>query len=256
MQESSLVSFQRHEDENNHHCNVTCLPEIHDTAEQFIRLGLLQTENNGSETVNPTVPKYRVWDIGLPRTGTTTFCNAIKMLGYTRVKHNPRFEHLKEIDAASDIGCVIYYKYLDYKYPNSKFVLCLRDLDSWLESIEFICTKYPSTDKDIAILRRMLLYESVTFDREKFIDSYYRHHDDVRRYFKNRPDDLLEMSIVDGDGWEKLCPFLELPIPDFPFPHLNRRTDFYPDPTPVTCPSLFDEDGLVESVMLESSLGS
>ncbi len=183
------------------------------------------TNGCGSQEVRP-----RAWDIGLPRTGTTTFCNALKLLGYQKVKHNPRFEHLATLEGASDIGCVIFYKYIDYKHPHSKFVLCLRDLESWLESVQFIYEKYPSTDKDIAILRRMLLYESVTFDRDKFIAAYHRYHDDVRRYFKDRPNDLLEMNLVDGEGWEKLCPFLGLPIPDVPFPHNNKRTDFYPDP--------------------------
>ncbi|MGD1865337.1 MAG: sulfotransferase family protein [Phormidesmis sp.] len=174
--------------------------------------------------------KHRVWDIGLPRTGTTTFCEAVKLLGYSKVKHNPRYEHLQDLEAASDAGCVVYYKYLDFKYPNSKFVLALRDLDSWLASAEFIYTKYPATDKDIAILRRMHIYESVTFDRDKFVAAYHRHYADVRRYFADRPDDLLEMNIVEGEGWEKLCPFLDLPVPEAAFPHRNKRTDNYPAP--------------------------
>ena len=73
----------------------------------------------------------------------------------------------------------------------------------------------------------MHIYESVTFDRDKFVAAYHRHHENVRRYFKNRPADLLEMNIVDGEGWGKLCPFLELPIPAEPFPHANKRTDTY-----------------------------
>ena len=115
----------------------------------------------------------------------------------------------------------------------SAMTLALRDLDSWLASAEFIYTKYPATDKDIAIVRRMHIYESVTFDRAKFIDAYHRYHADVRRYFKDRPNDLLEMSIVDGDGWEKLCPFLKLPVPAEPFPHNNKRTDDYPAAKPA-----------------------
>lgn len=172
--------------------------------------------------------KYRAWNIGLPRTGTTTFCAAVKLLGYTKVQHNPKFEHLNDLEAASDAGCVLYYKYLDYKYPNSKFIFSFRDMSSWLDSAEFIYTKYPATDKDIAILRRMHIYESVTFDRQKFMDAYYRHYEDVYRYFKNRTHDLLEINFTEGAGWEKLCPFLERPIPDIQFPHKNKRTDFYP----------------------------
>ena len=93
--------------------------------------------------MNNTV-KYRVWNIGLPRTGTTTFCEALKILGYTKIKHNPRYEHLNDLQAASDAGCVLYYKYLDYKYPNSKFILAQRDLASWLASAEFIYKKISS----------------------------------------------------------------------------------------------------------------
>jgi len=28
------------------------------------------------------------------------------------------------------------------------------------------------------------------------------------------------------EGWEPLCEFLQLPVPDEPFPHLNDRTEF------------------------------
>jgi hypothetical protein len=31
------------------------------------------------------------------------------------------------------------------------------------------------------------------------------------------------MNLVEGDGWEKLCPFLGVPVPSVPFPHLHRR---------------------------------
>ncbi|HEX8335676.1 MAG TPA: sulfotransferase [Pyrinomonadaceae bacterium] len=33
---------------------------------------------------------------------------------------------------------------------------------------------------------------------------------------------LLVMDITAGDGWEVLCPFLGVEIPDRPFPHENR----------------------------------
>ena len=38
--------------------------------------------------------------------------------------------------------------------------------------------------------------------------------DGVREYFKVRPHDLLIIDVAAGEGWEKLCPFLEQPIPD------------------------------------------
>lgn len=39
---------------------------------------------------------------------------------------------------------------------------------------------------------------------------------------RNVPSDrLLEFSVT--DGWEPLCEFLNVGIPDTPFPHLNER---------------------------------
>lgn len=168
----------------------------------------------------------RCWGIGLGRTGTKSFCEALRILGYASIEHNPPFERLKFLDGGADNGVLLFYKYLDYRFPGSKFVLMLRPLESWLASMEYAASQFPilSVDDDLPIMRRMLLYESVTFDRERFIAAYERHHADVRRYFKARPDDLLEMNLVGGEGWEKLCPFLGRPIPSQPFPHLHARS--------------------------------
>ena len=43
----------------------------------------------------------------------------------------------------------------------------------------------------------------------------------VRAYFAGRPDDLLVLDVVGGEGWEKLCPFLGLEPPAEAFPHFN-----------------------------------
>lgn len=166
------------------------------------------------------------WGIGLGRTGTNSFCQALKQLGYERVVHNPTFEMLASLDGGADNGVALFYKYLDYKFPNSKFVLLSRSLETWLPSAAHASERFPikSRDDDIPVMRRMLLYETVTFDRDKYISAYHRHYADVRRYFAERPNDLLEMNIVErGEGWELLCPFLDLPIPSSPFPHLHAR---------------------------------
>lgn len=165
------------------------------------------------------------WGIGLGRTGTNSLCQALRLLGYDHVAHNPTFDELRQLDGGADNGVLLFYKYLDYKFPGSKFVLMLRPLEDWLQSMEFAAARFPikSADDDIAIMRRMQLYESVTFDRQKFERAYHAHHTDVRRYFRDRPSDLLEMQLVAGEGWEVLCPFLGLPIPETSFPHLHAR---------------------------------
>lgn len=166
------------------------------------------------------------WGIGLGRTGTNSLCAALKELGYENVAHNPTFEKLATLDGGADNGVLLFYKYLDYKFPGSKFVLTIRSLESWLPSAAYASERFPllSSDDNVPIMRRMMIYETVTFDREKYVAAYHRHHADVRRYFANRPDDLLEMNIVEaGDGWEKLCPFLGLPAPSTPFPRKHIR---------------------------------
>jgi len=170
----------------------------------------------------------KCWGVGMGRTGTASLCEALKVLGYEKVTHNPDFSELKLLDGGADLGVVVFYKYLDYKFPGSKFVLTLRDnLEEWLESTQYTFRVYPvrSRRDDIAIMRRMMLFETVVFEREKFVAAYHRHAADVRRYFANRPGDLLEMNITGGDGWEKLCPFLGLPVPGAPFPHLHSRSE-------------------------------
>lgn len=169
----------------------------------------------------------KCWVIGLGRTGTNTMCRCLEILGFPRVAHNPTFEQLAHLDGGADNGVTIFYKYLDYKFPGSKFILTTREIEAWLASMEYIANKNPvlSRDADLQILRRMMVYESVTFEREKFIEAYHRHHDDVRRYFKDRPSDLLEMNIFEGDGWEKIGAFLDLPTPSAPFPHMHQRAD-------------------------------
>jgi hypothetical protein len=63
----------------------------------------------------------------------------------------------------------------------------------------------------------------VMFDRDKFRSAYERHNEEVTAYFSNRPGDLLRMDIITGHGWELLCPFLHVPVPNIPFPKLNAK---------------------------------
>src|SRR5205085_6392739 len=49
-----------------------------------------------------------------------------------------------------------------------------------------------------------------------------RYHDEVRATVPS--DRLLVWSVA--DGWEPLCEFLEVPVPDMPFPHLNDSKEF------------------------------
>jgi hypothetical protein len=46
-------------------------------------------------------------------------------------------------------------------------------------------------------------------------------NEEIIHYFENRKSKLLVMDITKGDGWDKLCNFLNKSIPNKPFPHKN-----------------------------------
>lgn len=60
-------------------------------------------------------------------------------------------------------------------------------------------------------------------NEQVFLERYRRHNDEVGRYFRNRPEDILTMDITRGDGWDPLCGFLGRDRPAVAFPRLNTK---------------------------------
>ena len=46
------------------------------------------------------------------------------------------------------------------------------------------------------------------------IDNFRKYNKDVLEFFKDKQDQLLVMDIPDGDGYEKLCKFLDVKYED------------------------------------------
>lgn len=175
-----------------------------------------------------------VFGIGLSKTGTTSLDGALELLRIPSV-HYPdpalmvagRFERaLEGYGGATDITVAAFFRELDAAYPGSKFVLTVRDLESWLESVEYHLAardirKYLG-DSPAGIVRE-IVYGRRDFERQSFAAAYRAHREAVRLYFAERPADLLVMDICAGDGWEKLCPFLGVDAPAAAFPHLHKR---------------------------------
>lgn len=59
-------------------------------------------------------------------------------------------------------------------------------------------------------------------EREHALELYHRHNEQVMRAV---PEDRLLVYDV-AEGWEPLCEFLGVEIPDVPFPHLNQAASF------------------------------
>ena len=167
------------------------------------------------------VPK--VFGIGLSKTGTTSLTRALGILGFRAIHYPPLselLELLSEYDAATDTSVACSYSDLATRFPDSKFILTVRDEASWLRSAEGEFGRREVTLEWKREVRRRL-YGSTEWDPARFLDGFRRHHRQVRAYFAREPRRLLELDIIGGAGWEPICGFLGCAIPDEPFPREN-----------------------------------
>ncbi len=175
----------------------------------------------------------KVFGIGLQRTGLTSLTGALNQLGIKSVQcPKPLFEDLhhdiiREYDGFIDNPVQLLYKELDRAYPDSKFVFTTRDEAGWLESVKWLFTtgaiKFKEAKEQFDPFHERL-YGTTEFDAQKFSDTFRRYTRDVKDYFAERHDDLLMLNIKDEDAFERLCRFLDRPVPaKGHFPHRNKR---------------------------------
>lgn len=183
--------------------------------------------------MKPNFPA-KIFGLGLSRTGTTSSHVALVLLGIPSI-HYPldaashwlsgHFDAnlLADYDACCDLPTPVYFRQFDLAYPGSKFILTTRDVDDWLNSAERHFSEAPPPSRQTLLrdLIRVATYGVCQFDRGRFRDVYERHHDAVRRYFADRPQDFLELDVTSGQGWVELCAFVEMPAPDIAFPNLR-----------------------------------
>jgi len=174
----------------------------------------------------------KYFGIGLSRTGTKSLAVAMSMLGF-RSKHNPEIEDIDEFHFTSDIVIAARYKFLDYYYPQAKWILTIRDMDSWIESCRKHFRRGQRREDGVNInlrraLHRFLIFGICHFDEEIFRRRYLDFISEVYLHFFERKDDLLTINIKKGEGWEKLCPFVGRPIPTTPFPYRHKRKEIAP----------------------------
>lgn len=183
----------------------------------------------------------KVFGLGLSKTGTSSLAEALNQLGI-RTIHYPcdestfecltngryRLPVLEEYQGAVDIPVAPFFAQLDAEYPESRFVLTVREPEAWLRSVELHWElmigwwhQYPDFKRFQEFISACV-YGAVGFSRDRFLYSYETHRRNVEHYFRDRPGDLLVLDICGGEGWEALCPFLGAEIPDTPFPHANE----------------------------------
>ncbi len=186
----------------------------------------------------------KIFGIGLSRTGTKSLTQAVSILGYN-VVHYPveqnvfdeltkgtyDFSLLEDLDGITDITVAPFYAQLDKLYPDSKFILTIRDKNDWLNGLEkhwknraaFDDTQGRELHMKIRRFLRSAVYGTYTFNWNRMSFVYDQHLQNAKSYFRNRPNKLLIIDITKGEGWEKLCYFMNKPIPDIPFPQIKRK---------------------------------
>ncbi len=211
--------------------------------------------------------KQKVFCIGFSKTGTTSIEFALQDLGYKVLKghwgnytsnytialyvNNDIDELLKmtkNYDAFADApwGGSYFFKKLHEVYPDAKFIFTKRDPEKWYKSFETMMTEFTDDiDEAMDSMFKNEMYGTVyyfshlfgittlTGNKQKILAKYNEINNEILDYFKDN-DNFMTMDVVGGDGWEKLCGFLNEPQPDWDFYHLNKAHNTHYEPPKVT----------------------
>lgn len=182
---------------------------------------------------------YRVFGIGMNKTGTSSLRQAFLALGvvpvtaerlvqrasivealFARGDYEPALRYARLYRGFEDRPWNVWemYRRLDERYEGSRFVLTVRDPESWWRSVE----QWITTSKPWVGRRYREHLRAASLRRQDMVRAYQAYNDEVRAYFGGRGD-LLEIDLVGGQGWGELCRFLDLPVPGEEFPHANRQ---------------------------------
>jgi len=184
--------------------------------------------------------RSKVFCIGFQKTGTSSMRDALEQLGYRVTGVFGRRTPLEQLrqtfvatgieiaaqhDAVEDMPWPLMFRELDAAFPGSKFILTLRDPDRWYKSIA-------GHFGDNPYHLQQLTYgddaPAPVGHEARYREVYAAHSAAVLEHFRDRPGDLLVMELEKGDGWDKLCPFLGIPLVEGPFVRTNtsgqRRT--------------------------------
>ena len=129
---------------------------------------------------------------------------------------------LEGYDAMEDTPWFFYYKELDHMYPGSKFILTIRDEESWYRSVSKHIGNLKAAHHEWIYGRGKSIPAE---NKENTIEVYSHHNREVLKYFENRPDDLLVLDFTKGDSWDKLCKFLGKEVPEISLPHYNKTSE-------------------------------
>ena len=197
----------------------------------------------------------KVIGAGVGRTGTYSLMLAINQLGFGPCFHMEEVLHAmpKQVplwtaaltgnadwqaiysgyNSAVDWPTAGFFKELISVYPMAKFILTERSAESWADS--FTPTIYqllaekdsaPIEMKDWLAMSMEAVHKSgipLGLNRQELMKAYTAHNDAVKNTIP--ADQLLVFDVK--QGWQPLCEFLGVPVPNEPFPRSNDRGEFW-----------------------------
>lgn len=172
----------------------------------------------------------KVFGIGLAKTGSISLQKAWDILNYRTLHYPVAWSEIDNHDAVNGTSVACRFEEVDRRYPGSKFILTIRDIDSWLQSCYFhYCERFRQEDlkprhRTFRQKCMLKLYRTDIYDFHLFTEAYFQHLERVKNHFDRRHEELLIFDVSQGDGWEKLCYFLDVSIPNVPFPHSNQTS--------------------------------
>jgi hypothetical protein len=185
----------------------------------------------------------KIFVVSLPRSGTTTMCKMLNILGY-KAKHTPscfydKWSH-NGYNAFADTPCysLSFIKEQSIN-PDSKFIYIERSVFDWVKSFESIALdgSYERMmrinnpkDINVVILNEIKAYGetfgfSGKYNRDMFMASHIEHKRNLEKMLA--PERILFYNY--NRGWKPLCDFLgkETPEENIPFLNKNKRGDDY-----------------------------
>jgi hypothetical protein len=118
-----------------------------------------------------------------------------------------------------------FWRELTSVFPEALVILSVRPAEEWYRSASQTIFQSLELEGEWRATMRKLLADRFCGrlgDKKAMVEAYERHNEDVRQTVSS--DRLLEWSPT--DGWDPLCGFLGVPVPEEPFPLTNTTTDF------------------------------
>jgi hypothetical protein len=135
--------------------------------------------------------------------------------------------------SAVDWPVCTYYRELAEHFPDAKVLLTVRDPRKWFVSAHttifsaenrarMLSADADDDTRDMGSLIMVDTFDGQLENEEHAISVFEKHIETVKRTI---PEERLLVYDA-SEGWEPLCAFLDVPVPDGPFPRVNTSQEF------------------------------